>query len=69
LPAAINSDELQDVTYNSGSILVPLLPSAINVSCASRFIWRERKRQARRFSQLEHLASSQPDPALRHHLH
>ena len=38
LPAAIDSDELQDITYNAGSILIPVLPSAIDVSCASRFI-------------------------------
>ena len=38
LPAALSSDELQDVTYNVGSILVPILPSAIDVNCASRFI-------------------------------
>jgi len=38
LPAALQPDELQDVTYNAGSILVPVLPSAIDVSCASRFI-------------------------------
>jgi chromosome partitioning protein len=38
LPAALSPDELQDVTYNADSILVPVLPSAIDVSCASRFI-------------------------------
>ena len=38
LPAALSRDELQDVTYNAGSILVPILPSAIDVTCASRFI-------------------------------
>jgi len=38
LPAALNSDELQDVTYDAGSILIPILPSEIDVNCASRFI-------------------------------
>jgi chromosome partitioning protein len=38
LPAALDSEDLQDVTYNAGSILVPVLPSAIDVACASRFI-------------------------------
>jgi len=38
LPAALGSDELRDVTYNAGSILIPVLPSAIDINCASRFI-------------------------------
>lgn len=38
LPAALSADELQDVTYNAGSILIPVLPSDIDVNCASRFI-------------------------------
>jgi len=38
LPAALTPEELQDVTYNAGSILVPILPSNIDVNCASRFI-------------------------------
>ena len=38
LPAALNSADLQDVTYNAGSILNPVLPSAIDINCASRFI-------------------------------
>jgi len=38
LPAALSPDELQDVTYDAGSILVPILPSNIDVNCASRFI-------------------------------
>ena len=38
LPAAIGPDELQDVTYDAGSILIPVLPSNIDVNCASRFI-------------------------------
>jgi len=38
LPAALDSDELQDVTYDAGSILIPVLPSDIDVNCASRFI-------------------------------
>lgn len=38
LPAALTSDELQDVTYDAGSILIPVMPSAIDVVCASHFI-------------------------------
>jgi len=38
LPAALSSDELQDVTYDAGSILIPVLPSNIDVNCASQFI-------------------------------
>ena len=38
LPAAVSSDELQDITYDADSILVPILPSNIDVNCASRFI-------------------------------
>lgn len=38
LPAALSTDELQDVTYNAGSIIIPVMPSAIDVNCASRFI-------------------------------
>jgi len=38
LPAALSPDELQDITYDAGSILVPILPSNIDVNCASRFI-------------------------------
>ena len=38
LPAGLNADELQDVTYDAGSILIPVLPSTIDVNCASRFI-------------------------------
>ena len=38
LPAAVSSDELIDITYGAGSILVPVLPSYIDVSSASRFI-------------------------------
>lgn len=37
-PAALSPDELQDVTYDASSILIPVLPSAIDVNCASRFI-------------------------------
>ncbi len=37
LPAAVSPNELQDVTYNADSILIPVLPSAIDVNCASRF--------------------------------
>ncbi len=38
LPAAVSPDELQDITYDAGSILVPVLPSEIDVHCASRFV-------------------------------
>jgi len=38
LPAALSADELQDVTYDADSILIPVLPSDIDVNCASRFI-------------------------------
>ena len=38
LPAALDPNELYDVTYDAGSILIPVLPSEIDVYCASRFI-------------------------------
>jgi len=38
LPAALSPDELQEVTYDAGSILIPVLPSTIDVEYASRFI-------------------------------
>ena len=38
LPAALNPDEIQDVAYDAGSILIPVLPSTIDVHCATRFI-------------------------------
>lgn len=38
LPAALTDDELQDVTYDAGSIIIPVLPSTIDVVCASHFI-------------------------------
>ncbi len=38
LPAALSPDELLDVTYDAGSILIPVLPSEIDVHCASRFV-------------------------------
>ena len=38
LPAALGPDELQDVAYDADSILIPVLPSNIDVNCASRFI-------------------------------
>jgi chromosome partitioning protein len=38
LPAALNPDELQDVAYDAGSILIPVLPSTIDIHCATRFI-------------------------------
>ena len=38
LPAGLSPDELHDVTYDAGSVLIPVLPSEIDVFCASRFI-------------------------------
>jgi chromosome partitioning protein len=38
LPAALDPNELHDVIYDAGSILIPVLPSEIDVFCASRFI-------------------------------
>lgn len=38
LPAAISPDELLDVTYGAHSILIPVMPSEIDVYCTSRFI-------------------------------
>ncbi len=38
LPAALSPDEFQDVAYDAGSILIPVLPSTIDVHCATRFI-------------------------------
>ena len=38
LPAGLTPDELYDVIYGAGSILIPVLPSQIDVFCASRFI-------------------------------
>ncbi|MGI9205797.1 MAG: AAA family ATPase [Woeseiaceae bacterium] len=38
LPAAVSSDELVDISYGAGSILIPVLPSFIDVSGAARFI-------------------------------
>lgn len=38
LPAAVGPDELADITYGAGSILIPVLPSIIDVSGATRFI-------------------------------
>ena len=38
LPAALDPNELLDVTYDAGSILIPVLPSEIDVHCASRFV-------------------------------
>jgi len=38
LPAGISPDEFRDITYDAGSILIPVLPSEIDVFCASRFI-------------------------------
>lgn len=38
LPAGADFDELMHVTYDAGSILIPITPSDIDVFCASRFI-------------------------------
>jgi hypothetical protein len=38
LPAGADFDELMHVTYDAGSILIPIMPSDIDVFCASRFI-------------------------------
>ncbi len=38
LPAAVSPDELHDFTYDVDSILIPVLPSEIDVFCASRFM-------------------------------
>lgn len=38
LPAGLSRDELFHVTYDANSILIPVLPSAIDVYCASRFV-------------------------------
>ncbi len=38
LPAGVGTNELLDLTYDAGSILIPVLPSEIDVFCASRFI-------------------------------
>ena len=37
-PAAVSPDELHDFTYDADSILIPVLPSEIDVFCASRFM-------------------------------
>lgn len=38
LPAGIGMNELVDVTYGAGSILIPVMPSEIDVYSTSRFI-------------------------------
>ena len=38
LPAGIGPDVLLDLAYDADSILIPVLPSTIDVFCASRFI-------------------------------
>ena len=38
LPAALAHDRIYDQTYDANSILIPVLPSAIDVFAASRFI-------------------------------
>jgi chromosome partitioning protein len=38
LPAAVRHDQIHDLTYDAGSILIPVLPSAIDTYSASRFI-------------------------------
>ncbi len=38
LPAGVTRNQLIDITYDAGSILIPVLPSGIDIYCASRFI-------------------------------
>lgn len=38
MPAGIKNDDLYHVTYDANSILIPVLPSPIDIYCASRFI-------------------------------
>jgi chromosome partitioning protein len=38
LPAALLNEHLQDFTYTADSILIPIMPSAVDVSSAARFI-------------------------------
>ena len=38
MPAGVTSDDIRYVTYDANSILIPVLPSPIDIYCASRFI-------------------------------
>jgi len=38
MPAAVTNDEIRYVSYSANSILIPVLPSPIDIYCASRFI-------------------------------
>jgi chromosome partitioning protein len=38
LPAALDSEQIYDMTYDADSILIPVMPSAIDAYAASRFI-------------------------------
>ncbi len=38
LPAALESDQIYDLTYDAHSILIPVMPSAIDAYSASRFV-------------------------------
>lgn len=38
MPAGISNDDLRYITYDANSILIPVLPSPIDIYCASRFI-------------------------------
>jgi chromosome partitioning protein len=38
LPGAVGYDQIHELTYDAGSILIPIMPSAIDVYSASRFI-------------------------------
>lgn len=38
LPAALQSEQIYDLTYDADSILIPVMPSAIDAYSASRFI-------------------------------
>ncbi len=38
MPAGVTNDDIRYVTYDANSILIPVLPSPIDIYCASRFI-------------------------------
>ena len=38
LPAALESDQIYDLTYDAHSVLIPVMPSAIDAYAASRFV-------------------------------
>jgi chromosome partitioning protein len=38
MPAGINNDDLRYIAYAANSILIPVMPSPIDIYCASRFI-------------------------------